>query len=74
MDLSIVNRHSYRRLVIAAVVWSCLGGIEIGRGIQEVLSRALNYPWIVPFLMGSAFLAYGIFWAVMLVRRVGSTT
>jgi hypothetical protein len=74
MDLSVMDKHSSRRLAFSAVFWSCLGGIEIGQGIQQILARALNYPWIVPFLMGFAFLAYGIFWAVMLVRRIGSTT
>jgi hypothetical protein len=72
MDLSVIGKHSSRRLVFNAVFWSCLGGIEVGRGIQQILSHALNYPWIVPFLMGSTFLAYGIFWAMMLVRRTGS--
>ena len=74
MDLSVVNRHSTRNMVISAVFFSCFGGIEIGRGIEQVQSRAVNYSWIVLFLWGAAFLAYGIFWAVMLVRRIGSTT
>jgi hypothetical protein len=57
-------------LAISAVVFSCLGGIEIGRGIDGVIVARLQFSWIVPFLMGSAFLGYGIFQAVMLVRRI----
>jgi hypothetical protein len=74
VDLSIVNTHSHRRLAFSAVFWSCLGGVELGRAVQQLMvSRWISrwqYDWPISFLMGSAFLAYGIFWAVMLLRRV----
>ena len=69
MDLSIVNKHSSRNLGIGAVLWSLIGGIELGRGIQQILIGASKGSWLVSFIFGSAFLAYGVFWVVMLVRR-----
>ena len=74
MDLSIVNRHCPRNLAISAVLWSCLGGFELGRGLQLFLSAKWDYRWIAQFLSGPVFLAFGIFWAVMLVRRVGAAS
>jgi len=56
--------------VISAVFWSCLGGIELGRGITKVLLDRLQYDWITPLLMGWAFLGFGILWAVTLLRRL----
>ena len=74
MDLGSVNRRSPRDLAIGAVLFSCMGGMELGRGIQGLVFTKVLYAWTVEFLFGTAFLAYGIFWAVMLVRRVGSGT
>lgn len=74
MDLTIVKKHSSRNLVFSAMLWSCLGGLEIGRGIQQLLSQKWLYNWIVSFLIGAAFLGFGIFWAVLLLRRIDSTS
>lgn len=74
MDLGSVNKRSPRDLAIGAVVFSCMGGFELGRGIQGLVFTKLLYVWTAEFLFGTAFLAYGIFWAVMLLRRVGSVT
>lgn len=74
MDLSIMNRHSPRNLAIGAVLWSCFGGFELGQGLQLLLSAKGDYHWIAQFLFGPVFLALGIFWAVMLVRRVTGTS
>ena len=74
MDLSVVNRHSPRNLAISAVFWSCFGGFELGWGIQEFLSARWQYKWIHQFLFGPVCLAFGIFWAVMLVRRVNAVS
>ena len=72
MDIGTVNRRSSRDLAIGSVLFSCMGGVELGRGIQGLVFTKLLYPWTVEFLFGTAFLAYGIFWAVMLVRRASS--
>jgi uncharacterized membrane protein YbhN (UPF0104 family) len=69
MDLSRVNKHSNRTLAFSAVFWSCSGGLWLGQGIQQLVHAKWEYTWIASFLMGLAFLAYGIFWSVMLVRR-----
>ena len=69
MDLSSVNKQNPRNLAISAVLFSCFGGMKIGWGIQQLIAARFQYTWIEPFLTGSAFLCFGIFWAVMLVRR-----
>lgn len=74
MDLSRLNKSSPRTLAISAVSFSCFGGIELGWGIQDLIHAKWQYRWTGELLMGAAFLAYGIFWAVMLVRRVSSGT
>jgi hypothetical protein len=74
MDLTVINRHSPGRLGFSTVVFSCLGGVELGRGIQQLIRVESAGIWIVSFLCGSAFLGYGIFWAVMLARRAHSAT
>jgi len=71
MDLTIVNKHSTRSLAISTVFWSWLGGVELGRGILELKLKYDQFTWFVPFLFGSVFLAIGIFYVVMLVRRIG---
>jgi len=73
MDLTVVNRHSARMLAFAAVSWSCLGGFELGRGVQEVIKNYGRFDWVKSFMFGSAFLAFGIFWVVRLVRRAGAS-
>jgi TM2 domain-containing membrane protein YozV len=70
VDLSVVKKHSPRNLAFSSVFWSGMGGFCLGRGVQELLQS--QYDWTVSLLFGIAFLAYGIFWAVMLVRRVGT--
>jgi hypothetical protein len=72
MDLSSVNKHSSRDLALSTVFWSALGGIEIGRGLQQLIHAKLHYDWITSFLFGPTFVCYGIFWAVMLVRRIST--
>ena len=72
MDLGNINERPPRDLAIASVLFSFMGGIELGRGIQGLVSTRVLYPWTVEFLFGTAFLAYGIFWAVILVRRASS--
>ena len=69
MDLSSVNKHNPRRLAISAVFFSCFGGMKIGWGIQQLATARFQYSWIESLLTGSAFLCFGIFWAVLLVRR-----
>ena len=69
MDLSIVNKHTPRNLALSAVSFSCFGGIKIGWGIQQLIAAKFQYSWIESFLTGSAFLGFGIFWVVLLVRR-----
>jgi len=69
MDLSSVNKHTPRNLAISAVFFSCFGGMKIGWGIQQLAAARFQYAWIESFLVGSAFLCFGIFWAVLLVRR-----
>jgi hypothetical protein len=71
VDLTIVNKHSTRNLAISTVSWSCLGGVELGRGLLELKFKYDQFTWFVPFLFGSVFLALGIFYVVMLVRRIG---
>lgn len=74
MDLSAVSKHSASSLAISTVFWSCLGGVDIGQGIQRTIHSYNSYNWVLDFLFGSVFLALGIFWAVILVRRVKATT
>jgi succinate-acetate transporter protein len=72
MDLSSVNKHSSRNMAILTVCCSGFGGEQIERGIQQLIHARLQYDWTSSFLLGSAFLCYGTFWAVMLVRRTGA--
>jgi hypothetical protein len=69
-----VNKHSPQVLAFNAVFFSCFGGIEIGLGVHKLLTAKLEYAWIGSFLIGSAFVLYGVFWAVMLVRRKDANT
>jgi len=72
VDFGIVNKHSSRILAASTVFWSCLGGVEIGFGIQEALTDHHSFRWVNSFLFGATCLAFGAFWAVMLLRRVKS--
>jgi len=74
MDLTAVSKWSASGLAILTVFWCCVGGIHIGQGIQRMIHSYSSYNWVVDFLSGSALLGMGIFWAVMLVRRVKTTT
>jgi hypothetical protein len=71
MDLSSVNKHSPARLLSMAVFWSCIGGVWLGEGIQQFLRERFSYSWASYVLLGSVSVAFGIFWAVMLMRRIG---
>jgi hypothetical protein len=70
MDLSIVSKHSSRNLATSTICWSCLGGVDIGIGILQTLTDYHSFRWVTWLLFGVASLAFGIFWAVMLLRRV----
>ena len=70
MGLSIVSKHSLRNLAISTVFWSCVGGAEIGIGIQQTLTDYHSFRWVNWLVFGVVFLAFGIFWAVRLLRRV----
>jgi hypothetical protein len=71
MDRSSVNKYSSRNLAIFSVVFSAAGGMDIGWGIQQILHLKLQFSWI-DVLYGSAGLCFGVFCAVMLVRRTGA--
>jgi hypothetical protein len=70
IDLSSVERHSSGKLLFSAVSFACMGGIGLGEGIQQSLKERSTQNWIVSFIFGLAFLAFGIFWAVILMRRL----
>lgn len=72
MDLSTVSKHSSQGVAFSAAFFSCMGGIEIGRGLNQLQAARFQYDWIGSFLVGAAFLGFGIFWAVILVRRARS--
>ena len=65
-----VSRISPRRMAVSTVVWSCFGGFFLCDGVQEMIANYASFRWVAWFLIGSAFLAYGIFWAVRLVSRI----
>ena len=69
MDLSGVNKYSFRVLVLLTVFWSSFGGLWIGMGIDEWIFARLQYRWVGSLMMGLVALALGIFYAVVLVRR-----
>ena len=73
MDLGIVREFSSVNLALSAVCFSCLGGVEIGLGIQRIISDYPPYRWFNCFLFGIAWLGYGVFWALTLLRRVKAT-
>jgi hypothetical protein len=72
MDLGIVSKQPTRNLAIVTVSWSCLGGVEIGNGIQQTLTNYHSIRWMNSFLFGAACVAFGIFSAVTLLRRAKS--
>ena len=69
VNLESVNRFSARRLAYSAVFFSAFGGFMMGRAVFGYLSARQLFHWIDEALVGLAFLAYGVFWAVLLVRR-----
>jgi hypothetical protein len=72
MNLAPMNKNSSKTVALNAVLFSCFGGIEIGFGIHQLMIARVRFDWIGSLLFGSAFVLYGIFWAVMLVRRADS--
>jgi uncharacterized membrane protein SpoIIM required for sporulation len=56
-------------LAVSAIFFSCFGGMKLGWGIQQFAAAKFQYSWIESFLTGSAFLGFGIFCVVLLVRR-----
>jgi hypothetical protein len=72
MDISIVSRQSSRNFAISTVLWSCLGGVQTGNGIQQIFTNYHSFRWINSFLFGVVGVGLGILWAVMLLRRVKS--
>jgi hypothetical protein len=69
IDHKDVKRHSPRTLGFSAVSWACIGGIWLGHGIEQLIHRRSEYDWTTSLLLGSAFLLYGIYWVVMLIRH-----
>jgi len=69
MDPSSVKKNSAQVMAMMAVTFSCTGGMQIGLCIHQLIASRSQYNWIGTLLIGSAFICYGIFWAVMLVRR-----
>ena len=73
MDLGRVKKKaSPASLATTTVFFSSFGGLKIGWGIQQLVTARLEYRWIESFLTGLAFLYFGIFWAVLLVKRTKS--
>ncbi|MGA7854056.1 MAG: hypothetical protein WCA15_12080 [Candidatus Acidiferrales bacterium] len=72
MNLARINKNSSKNLALSAVLFSCFGGIDIGFGLHQLMTARVRFDWIVSLLFGSAFVLYGIFWAVMLARRADS--
>jgi hypothetical protein len=70
MRVSIRNTRTIKELVIPTVSFSFFGGTWIGMGIEHMIFRRAENNWTSDFLMGFAFLGFGIFWALMLLRRV----
>ena len=60
MDLSDISKHSSRNLAISTISWSGIGGVEIGVGIQQVLTDYHLFRWVSWILFGVAFLAFAI--------------
>ena len=72
MNLARMNKNSSKTFAPNAVLFSCFGGIELGFGIHQLMVARVHFDWIGSLLFGSAFVLYGIFSAVMLVRRADS--
>jgi hypothetical protein len=72
MDLSSVNKRSTRSLVFTAIFcWFC-GGYYLADGIHRLVRDRLAYKWPGSFLFCLAWLGVGIFYTVMLLRRIPS--
>ena len=70
MALSLINTRTLKGIVISTVCLSFMGGALIGTGIEQLVFKRSAYNWIGNVLGGFAFFLWGIFWAVMLLRRV----
>ena len=73
IEQSRMSKHSPRSLAFGAVYFSCFGGIGLGWGIQQLIHTRGEYEWTASLLIGSAFVLWGIYWAVMLVRYVSTS-
>ncbi len=62
------KKNSPRATAAATVAFSCFGGVQIGLGFHELLSARQEYHWIGTFLLGIAFVCYGAYWAILLIR------
>jgi hypothetical protein len=67
--INFISLHSTRQLGGASVFNSCLGGFELGWAAHQWMRDQDVGALIVELLFGSAFLALGIFYAMMLIRR-----
>jgi hypothetical protein len=72
MDISSVHKRSTRDLVFSTVFSWFFGGLWLAQGIDRLVQDRLAYKWVSSLLMGLAFLAVGIFYTVMLLRRIPS--
>ena len=70
IDRSGIRKHWRRALAFNAVSFSGFGEYSLGSGVKQLIHTRGTVEWINSLLMGSAFLLYGIYWAVMLLRRV----
>jgi hypothetical protein len=74
MDLSSIHRRSTRTLVFTAIFFWFFGGFYLADGIQRLVQDKLAYKWPGSFLICSAYLGVGIFYTVMLLRRIPSNS
>ena len=66
------NERSPQDLAIFAVLFSLMGGLELGLGIDRLRNVRPEYNWVLSFLLGLVFLANGIICAAKLVRRASA--
>jgi hypothetical protein len=72
MDLSSVHKRSTRSLVFTLIFCWFFGGYYVADGTQRLLQDRLAYRWPSSFLLCSAYVGIGIFFTVMLLRRIPS--
>ena len=63
---------SPKQLAFGTVMFSCFGGLRLGSALEGWLHPNGQFRWIGESLFGLAFVLYGIYWAVLLVRRTSS--